>query len=260
MRLAEIIAKIEQVVPLHFQESWDNAGLQIGDIQSEISSVLLSVDVTEAVLDEAIRKQCNLIISHHPLLFSGLKSIGTESMVERCVVKAIRNRIAIYSAHTNVDKWSEGVSRRMADKLGLVQTELLAPSSADGAIGLGFLGYLPEAMEATQFLQQLKTTFQIPTLRYAGDTGKRLRKIAVCGGSGASLLKQVVASGADIFVSADFKHHDFLEATEGVMIADVGHFESEQCTKEIFFEILSKKNSTFALHFSDADVSPIRYL
>lgn len=260
MKIAEIISLLEQAAPLAFQESWDNAGLQVGNADADVSDVMLCVDVTEAVLDEAIAAGCQLVVSHHPLIFHGLKTLRGDSAVERCVMKAVKHDIAVYSAHTNMDNWLQGgVNARIAQKMGLVRCEPLLPAG-DVQAGSGMIGELPQPEDETAFLQRVKETFRVPCLKMTRLLGRPVRKVALCGGAGSFLLPEAVAKGADVFVSADFKYHEFFLAENRIVIADIGHYESEQYTKEIFFELISKKIPTFAIHFSTADGSPVNYL
>lgn len=261
MKIAEIISLLEQAAPLAFQESWDNAGLQVGHVDAEVSDVLLCVDVTEEILDEAIRTGCQLVVSHHPLIFHGLKTLRGDSAVERCVMKAIKHDVAVYSAHTNMDNWLQGgVNARIAGKIGLVHCGPLLPSAAEGQAGSGMIGELPQPEDETAFLQRIKETFRVPCLKMTRLLGKPVRKVALCGGAGSFLLPEALAQGADVFISADFKYHEFFLAENRIVIADIGHYESEQYTKEIFFELISKKIPTFAIHFSMADRSPVHCL
>ena len=252
---------MEQAAPLAFQEAWDNAGLQVGRADAEVSAALLCVDVTEAVLDEAIATGCGLVVSHHPLLFHGLKTLQGKSAVERCVIKAIRHDIAVYRAHTNMDNWLQGgVNARMAQKIGLQGCKPLMPSAMHPEAGAGMVGELPGPEDERAFLERVKDIFRVPCLRTTGLLGKPVHKVALCGGAGSFLLEEALAQEADVFLSADFRYHDFFRAEGRMVIADMGHYESEQYTKEIFFELISKKFPTFALRFSTADGSPIHYL
>lgn len=261
MKLAEIISLLEQSAPLDYQESWDNAGLQVGQPDSEVSDILLCIDVTEQVLDEALESGCQLVVSHHPLIFHGLKTLRGGSSVERCVMKAIKHDIAVYSAHTNMDNWLQGgVNARIARKIGLEHCEPLVPAPGHMQAGSGMIGELPHPEDETSFLLRVKDIFRVPCLKMTRLLGKPVRKVALCGGAGSFLLPQAIDKGADVFVSADFKYHEFFQAESRIVIADIGHYESEQYTKEIFFELISKKIPTFAIHFSKADGSPVNYL
>ena len=362
-KIAELISELEHFAPQFYQESWDNSGLIVGDKTETITSVLLSVDVTESVVEEAIQKKANLIIAHHPIVFKGLKSLTGKNYVERTVIKAIKNDIAIYAMHTNLDVMGKGISYKMAEKLALkkiqtldisnhplkklvvfvpkshhdkvrtaileagaghigkydscsfntegtgtyralegsqpyvgelnkihreeeIRIETIFPehlkgnvinaikathpyeeiaydiytlNQSDKSIGLGKYGELPEPMEELDFLHLLKTKFKLQNLRHSPLLGKKIKHVAVCGGS-CSFLIQKAKQKADIFVTADVKYHEFFDAENKVIIADIGHFESEQFSKEIFYDIISKKFSNFAVHFSEINTNPINYL
>lgn len=364
MRLKEITQFIESVAPLSFQESYDNAGLVIGHPEDEISGALITLDITEEILDEAISKKLNLIIAHHPIIFSGLKKLNGKNYIERCVIKAIRNGIAIYAAHTNLDSVIGGVNSKICDKLGLRNCRILSPMSgmlkklvtfvptADAGkvrnalfeagaghignydscsfnlsgtgsfrgnsqsnpyvgeknqvhfeeetrvelifpknlqsgivrallnshpyeevaydiysleneytqAGIGMIGELSAPMDELEFLRKLKDTFHCPVVRHTRLIGKPVRSIAVCGGSGSSYLRTAIARGADVFISGDFKYHQFFDAENQIVIADIGHYESEQFTKEVFYELLTKKFPKFAVHLSDFSTNPVSYL
>ncbi len=364
MIIQDICTVLEDFAPLALQESYDNAGLQVGKRTTTVNGILLCIDVTEAVVDEAIQHNCNLIISHHPLIFKGLKRLTGDDYVQRCVIKAIQNDIAIYSSHTNMDSVAGGVNGRIAQKIGLTGCRVLSPvteqllklvtfvpvAHADrlrealfaagagqignydscsynnegfgtfrasegcnpfvgkidelhhepeirievvvpaylkarvqqaliathpyeepafdwiplanewGQTGMGMVGRLAEPEDETGFLQRIKTLFQVGTIRHTALRGKTIKTVAVCGGSGASLLNSAIRAKADIFVSADFKYHDFFGAENRIVVADIGHYESEQFTKEIFFEQIQKKLPTFAVRFAECNTNPVNYL
>jgi dinuclear metal center YbgI/SA1388 family protein len=364
MKLKEITDYIESYAPLAYQESYDNAGLICGNYDMEISSALICLDSTEAVLDEAIEKGCNLVIAHHPIVFSGLKKFNGKNYVERVIIKAIKNDIAIYAAHTNLDNVYNGVNFKIAEKLGLKNRRILAPqkeklkklitfcpeadadtvrnamfSAGAGSIGnydecsfnaigtgtfragegsnpyvgepgkqhqeketkievvylsylesglinalkmahpyeepaydlisltnenkmtgSGLVGELETEMTEMEFLQNLKKEMKTPCIRYTSLRNKKIKTVAVCGGSGSFLLKNAIKENADIFITGDYKYHQFFDAENLIVIADIGHYESEQFTSELFYEILKKKFSTFALHLSKINTNPINYL
>lgn len=262
MKVNDITHLIEAHAPLHYQESYDNCGMQVGDPEMEVSGVLITLDVTETVIDEAIRKGCNLIIAHHPLIFHGPKKICGRNYVERCIIKAIKNDIAIYASHTCMDKAANGVSAKMAEKLGVSIDSPLEIEKVNGEeIGLGVIGHLPQPEEARQFLLRVKETFQVGSVRHTAFTeGKSVKKIALCGGSSAEFIDNAIKAQADVFVTADVKYHQFFDVEERIIVADIGHFESEQFTKEIFFEIISKINPKFAVYISESKTNPINYL
>ncbi|MBQ9436611.1 MAG: Nif3-like dinuclear metal center hexameric protein [Bacteroidales bacterium] len=261
MKTKEIFAAIEEVAPLRFQESYDNAGIQVGDADAEVRGVLLCTDVTNAVLDEAIATCSNLVISHHPLIFHGLKKIAGRTAVERMVAKAIRHGITVYSAHTNMDNTpSDGVSFKMAEKLGLAQVELLdAHSDGEQAYGSGVVGGIAP-VRAGKLLERVKALFGVQAVRYSGDADTVVTRVALCGGAGAFLIDKAIEAKAHIFLTGDMKYHDFQGHEHEIVLADMGHYESEQFTKEIFFDIIQKKNPTFAVAFAKQERNPINYI
>jgi dinuclear metal center YbgI/SA1388 family protein len=364
MQLKEITQYIESVAPLAFQESYDNAGLIIGKSDDEISGILIALDITEEILDEAISKKLNLIVAHHPIIFGGIKKLNGRNYIERCVAKAIKNDIDIYAAHTNLDSVFGGVNSKICEKLNLQNCRILAPMSdilkklvtfvptADaekvrkalfdaGAghignydscsfnlsgtgsfrgndrtnpyvgeknqlhleeetrietifpkhiqskiiqvllnahpyeevaydiypldnnfqqAGVGMIGELEIPTDEMKFLISLKKTFGCKVIKHTHLLGKQIRRVAVCGGSGSTYLNQAKAMKADIFISGDFKYHQFFDAEQQILIADIGHFESEQFTKEVFYELLTKKFPKFAVHLSEINTNPVSYL
>jgi len=364
MNVKSICELIEEVAPLSLQESYDNAGLLVGDPQIEVNSVLISIDITEDVIEEAIHKKCNLIVSHHPLIFNGLKRLTGQNEVQRCVAKAIKNDISIYAAHTNLDNVLNGVSGKMAEKIGLKNIQILQPKengllklityvpslysdkirkvlfeagagqignydscsfNAEGVgtfrakenaqpfvgkidelhsepetrievvlpvylkdrvlesllkihpyeepafdfiplqnawnqVGTGVTGELPNPEDELTFLNRIKIIFNISSIRHTNLLGKKIKRVALCGGSGSGFLPDAIQANADVFITGDFKYHEFFEAQKRILIADIGHFESEQFTKDIFFEIITKKMPTFAVQISDSKTNPINYL
>ena len=364
MTTKELCKIIEAEAPLSYQEHYDNSGLQTGYPETEVTGVLITIDVTERIINEAIQKRCNFILTHHPLIFGGIKTLTGNNMVQRCVMQAIQNNIAIYACHTNLDKMKNGVSARMAKKLNLQHCRILSPEknrllklvtfvpgqhaesvrqalfaagagtigeydccsfnsqgegtfrAAEGAhpyvgetgkihiepeirievilkkelknqvisvlleshpyeepaydlyelensfanAGLGIVGELEQPEDELAFLKKIKEVFDAKCIRHTGLLNRKIRKVALCGGSGSEFLSAAVAQNADVYISADFKYHQFFDAEKRIIIADIGHFESEQFTKEIFFEILSKKTPTFAIYFSDYNTNPINYL
>ncbi len=364
MKIKEIVSTLEDYAPLSMQESYDNSGLIAGSDDDQVNSVLLSVDVTEKVIDEAVRRDAGLVISHHPLVFSPLKRITNRSRVERLLMKALRNNIALYAAHTNFDNAARGVNEFICRKLGLKDLQIVSPAAqklrklvvfvpsdhADsvrkaifgagagqigeydqcsfnlqgegtfrpsdeaspftgekgqmhtereirvetiypfyieekvlgamfeshpyeevaydiypvenkfGEWGMGMTGRMEEPSEEMEFLKTLKEVFSSPVIKHTGLLGGKVEKVAVCGGSGSTLLENAISVGADVFVSADFKYHQFFDADGRIVIADVGHFESEQFTVELFYDILTKKFPKFAVYQTEVNTNPINYL
>jgi len=364
MKLKEITSYLEIIAPLSYQEDYDNSGLIVGEPDTEITSALISLDCTEAVVDDAIRKGCNLIISHHPIVFKGLKKFNNKNYVERVVIKAIQNNIALYAIHTNFDHVLTGVNAKICEKLGIKDVTILSPKpgllkklvtfcplshvdevrnalfaagagdignysecsfNAEGfgtfkpgsntsafvgekgirhqepelkietvypayaerkvinallrvhpyeevaydmylltnsyqEVGAGMIGLLEEEMNELSFLKLVKEKLHAKVIRHTALRDKKVKRVAVCGGSGGFLLNKAIAAGADVFITADYKYHEFFDAEGKIIIADVGHFESEQFTQELLFEIIQKKFSNFALHLTEVNTNPINYL
>lgn len=364
MKLKELTSYLDTSIPLSFQEGYDNSGLQVGLPDREIRSALVTLDVTEEIIDEALKSGCDLIVSHHPVIFQGIKRLSGRSSSERILLKAIKQDVAIYSAHTNLDVVSGGVSRRMAEKLKLNNIKVLAPlkgkliklvtfipgssldkvrdavfSAGAGVIGnydscgftvtgsgsfrgnehtnpyvgekgkmhfenevrfetilfahlkdqvlkalvdahpyeevaydlyplenmnadagYGCTGVLAEPLEADDFLRLVSEVFNAKGIRYSGHLSQKIGKVAMCGGSGGSLLKDAEYSGADAWVTADIKYHSFFEAGVKMLIVDIGHYESEKFAMEILSELIIKKFPKFAVRFSEINTNPIKYL
>jgi dinuclear metal center YbgI/SA1388 family protein len=363
MKLKELCSYLDTAVPLSFQEDYDNCGLQVGSPEAEISSILVTIDVTEEVLAEAVQHKCDIVLSHHPLIFRGIKSLTGRSYVERIIHNAIKNDVAIYSSHTNLDIFKDGVSRKMAEKLGLEEINVLSPSentllklvtyvpeshfekvrnkifeagageignydkcgfsvpgtgsfrandkanpfvgergklhfeneirfetilysnirdkvtkallethpyeevaydfyaleNKNADIGLGCVGKLPDPVPEMEFLKIVSTVFDARGLRYSKLTGKSVRKVAVCGGSGVSLLNHAMSSGADVFLTADIKYHDFFNTENRILLIDAGHYETEKFSTEILKDLIIKKFPKFAVRFSETNTNPINY-
>lgn len=362
MKIKEVTSYLEELAPLNYQEDYDNSGLIIGDSQAELKGVLVTLDVTEEVIQEAIAKGCNLVIAHHPLIFKGLKKLNGKNYVERSVIFAIKNDIAIYAIHTNLDNVVNGVNFKIAEKIGLSDVKILrkkkdtllkltvfVPREASdkllsslyeaGAgnignyndcsfksegigsfrpsqeanpvigqrgnleqvqehrievilpvnlkakvlhamysahpyeevayylqelenenqeVGSGAVGLLPSEMTEMEFLAHLKGNMNLDVIKFT-SAGKTIKKVAVCGGVGSFLLGDAKGAGADAFVTADYKYHEFFDAEGDIMIADIGHFESEVFTKDLLVEILSNKFTNFAPHLSEVNTNPVNY-
>ena len=363
MKIKEITNYLESVAPLHYQESYDNAGLLVGDANREIDTALITLDCTEEVVEEAIENNCNLIIAHHPIIFSGLKKITGQNYVERTIIKAIKNDIAIYAIHTNLDNIKTGVSAKIAEILGVENCKILSPKkdllrqlavycpvsdtekvkealfqagagdignydecsfSAKGEgtfranegcdphignigerhtekeekievifpkykentiisslkqehpyeqvayqiyildniyenVGAGIVGELAQKVDTNRFLEMLKTKIQTDCIRHTKLVKNQIKRVAICGGSGSFLLSNAICEKADIFITADFKYHEFFDGENDIIIADIGHFESEQFTKDLIYDLLSKKFSKFAVRLSKVNTNPINY-
>jgi len=363
INLKEITDTLERIAPLSYQESYDNAGLITGHPDMTITGALICLDSTEEVITEAIRKNCNLVIAHHPIVFSGLKKINGKNYVERTVISSIKNDIAIYAIHTNLDNVRSGVNARICNRLGLQHTRILDPKhqllcklvtfvpekhaeklraalfeAGGGSIGnydscsfningtgtfrgneqsnpfagkkgtlheeketrveiiyekhrerailaamlnnhpyeeaaydcyalqnsnpeagSGMIGELEIPMEETAFLEHLKTTMLTGCIRHTRLRNKKVKTVAVAGGAGSFLLQQAIRGGADFFVTADYKYHQFFDADNHLVIADIGHYESEQFTKDLIADFLKEKFPTFAVHLSEINTNPIKY-
>lgn len=259
---------LDSIAPPVYQESYDNVGLLVGNPDDEVKGVLICLDSTEAVVEEALAKSCNIVVAHHPIIFKGLKRLTGHNYVERTVLKAIKNDVAIYAIHTNLDNmYYRGVNAKIAEVLGLTGTRLLAPKqvqsngdNADPAIGAGMIGQLPQPMQEEAFLQYLKKIMKAGCVKHTALRGKSIHSVAVCGGSGAFLLPDAIARQADVFVTSDMKYHEFFDADGKIVIADIGHFESEQFTIELLSEIISEKFANFAVHCAEVITNPVQYL
>ncbi len=363
MKIKELLTYLEEICPLNYQESYDNCGLQMGDTEKNVTGVLLCLDCTEDVLKEAQKLKYNLVIAHHPVIFSPIKKLTGRTYSERTVIYAIKNDICIYAMHTNLDNIQTGVNHKIAEKIGLKNLSILAPRKgilrklatfcptnsatkvrealfAAGAgrignydecsfntegigtfragenanphvgaknqqhhekeekieviypshiekkllqallkahpyeevaydiyplenshpqVGSGMVGELNEPMNEKDFFASLKKNMKLSSIRYTPFTGKKVKKVAVCGGSGAFLLPNALSAGADAFVTADFKYHQFFDAEGHILIADIGHYESEQFTPEIVYKLIKEKFTTFAAQISKTSTNPVNY-
>ncbi len=278
MQLRELTGYLESIAPLALQESYDNAGLLVGDPSTTIEAVLVCLDVTEAVVDEAQRRGCNVIVAHHPIIFRGLKSLTGSNYVERVVIKAIRAEVAIYAIHTNLDHvFHQGVNARFASRLGLENTRILdprpglshaAPSSAAPAtatgegrveVGSGMIGDLPAPMPESAFIDFVKERMQTDCVRHTAFRSRPVQRVALCGGAGSFLIGKARSAGADAYVTADVKYHEFFDADGEILLADIGHYESEQFTIHALQECISNKFSNFAAFTTEVRTNPIHY-
>lgn len=260
LKVKDIAAVIEDFAPKSLQESYDNTGLQVGDPDMEVSAVLLCLDITEEVLTEAIERHCNLIVTHHPLLFKGLKEVTGRTSTERIVIRAIRENIAIYSAHTNLDSAWEGVSHEIAHILRLRSLKVLEPKEDNPKAGLGVIGDI-QPLPKLEFLRKIKDAFKVKCLRYSSQSPQLVvRKVAICGGAGASLIRAAISEGADLIVTGDVKYHDFATYGLDIIIADIGHYESELCTKEIFSRIIRGVYPDCVTYFAESETNPVKYM
>jgi dinuclear metal center YbgI/SA1388 family protein len=265
MKVEELINYLHEIAPNNYQEDYDNSGHLVGNDQDEITSVLVSLDVTEKVLDEAIDLGANLIVSHHPIIFGGLKRLTGQNYVQRIVQKAIKHDLNLFSIHTNLDNvLHNGVNGYIAKILNLKNVNILRPKvefhSDSVPIGSGIIGQLDNPVTEMEFLSHLKSKMQTKCIKYTQLLNKNIQKVAICGGSGRFLLNDAIYQDADIFISSDFKYHEFFDADNQIVIADIGHFESEQFTIKMLHEILTNKFNNFATRYTKVNTNPVNYL
>ena len=260
-KVSEIVGCITEIAPLKWQESWDNAGLLVGDAGMLVDKALVTLDVTEAVIDEAIENDFHLVISHHPVIYRPLKHLLPENTIERTIIKAVKNDIAIACMHTNLDNSYLGVSKWLAEKIGLRNLEILEPMNVDDDIvtGGGMVGELENELDERDFLALVKKNLNAKALRHSDFLNKKIKKVAVCGGSGFFLLDNAKRCKADAYVTADIKYHDFFEADGQLLLVDAGHYETEQFTKELIADVILKKFCNFAVSISNVKTNSINY-
>lgn len=265
MKIKDIICALERFAPLPLQESYDNAGLQCGLTTAEVSGALLCLDVTEGVLQEAIDLGCNLVVSHHPLLFHGLKVVSDATLVERCIRLAVQNDICIYSAHTNLDNAEDGVNYKIAEKLGLIDVQLLCPRTVTVGprtvrCGSGVIGYLPAAEDALAFLQRVKQAFGVEALQHNQLLERPIQCVAICGGAGDFLLPDAIRAEADAFITGEMHYHLWFGHEQQVQIAVLGHYESEQYTREILESVIAECAPLLPVYHTTECTNPIHIL
>jgi len=252
MKAIDLVRPIEEMAPLYEQEKWDNCGFCIGDPQREVSKALIALDCTEDVVDEAIECGADIIITHHPLIFGGVKKISPQNQLGRIIYKAVGNNIAVYAAHTNMDKAAGGVSAVMAERLHLNGCEPLTPDS------FGIVGTMQESMGVEEFLGKIKKAFGVDVVRCSALLDEKISKVAVCGGSGKSFIADAMEKGAQVYVTGDITYHEFY-AEKGFMLVDIGHYSSEYGIVDVFANILSKNFPKFAVSISKRNNNPIYY-
>ena len=261
MKIKEVLSALERFAPLPLQESWDNAGLQVGLTETEVSGALLCLDVNEKIVDEAIRKGCNVVVSHHPLLFRGLKTISDLTDVQRTVMKAIQKGICVISMHTNMDNAKGGVNYKIAEKLGLRDVQFLAPKTVDGVeSGSGVIGELPEAQASDDFVLAVKKAFGVECAMCNELLRRPVRKVALCGGAGDFLLDEALKAGADAFITGEMHYHQYFGYEQQIQICVIGHYQSEQYTAEIFRDIIEKECPGVKTYIAETCTNPILYL
>ena len=266
MKIKEVLRALERFAPLPLQEDYDNAGLQVGLTEADVSGALLCLDVTETIVDEALRRGCNLIVAHHPLIFRRLSCVSDGDYVQRTVYKAIREGICIAAMHTNLDNARGGVNWKIAEKLGMERLSLLGEEhsyhneSGDYSYGSGVVGELPKAMTAVNFIQTLKETFGVKCVQANQLLSRMIRRVALCGGAGSFLLRDAIAAGADAFVTGEMSYHEFFGHEQQIQICSIGHYQSEQYTPELLAEILAKSCPGVKTLIAETHTNPIIYV
>ena len=260
MIVKDIMDCITEIAPLQWQEHYDNAGLQVGDLHAVTTKALIALDLTEELVDEAVAKSCDLIISHHPLIFRGIKQLSPETYIGRAVIKAVKHDIAIISMHTNLDNSYLGVSRVLAERLGLKNLKLLQPSAAAPDLcGAGMVGEFEMPMEEDAFLDRVADCIGSPCLRHSALTGRPITKVGLCGGSGSPFMEDALAHHVDAYLTADIKYHDFFVPEGAYLLVDGGHFETEQFTKLLIKDLIQKKFPTFAAEIAVTNTNAVHY-
>lgn len=262
MKIEEVVKALERFAPLPLQEDYDNAGLQTGLTGAEVSGALLCLDVTEAIVDEAVRKGCNLIVSHHPLIFHKLRRVTDEDMVQRTVRKAIKNDVTIVAMHTNMDAARGGVNYKIAEKLGLGGLSFFGKTAtADGVEGgEGVIGELPEGMGADALVALLKERFRVECVMCNELLRRPIRRVALCGGAGDFLLDEAIKRGADAFITGEMHYHQYFGHEQQIQICVIGHYQSEQFTPEIFRQVIAEACPGVKTCITETNTNPIIYL
>ena len=260
VKIKEVTKALERFAPLPLQESWDNAGLQVGLTEAEVSGALLCLDVTCQIVDEAIQKGCNLIVSHHPLIFRKLARLTGEDYVQQAVMKAIANGIVIMSMHTNMDNAQGGVNFKIAEKMGLHNVRFMSAKTIDGVeCGSGVIGEFEEPIAADDFIILLKKAFCVECVEANQLLRRPIKKVAMCGGSGSFLLDEAVDAGADAFLTGEMHYHEYFGREQQIQIAVIGHYQSEQYTSEIFRDIIERECQGVKCFIAETCTNPIMY-
>lgn len=261
MKISQVVSALEQFAPLPLQEDWDNAGLQVGLTETEASGALLCLDVNEAIIDETLEMGFNLIVSHHPLIFRGLKQVADANFVQRCVMKAIRNNITIVSMHTNMDNARGGVNFKIAEKLGLVDVDFFVRKQVGNIEGgSGVMGSLPTPLAAGLFIEEVKRAFNVECAQCTQLLERPIRKVAICGGAGDFLLGEAVRQGADAFLTGEMHYHQYFDMAPKVQVCVIGHYQSEQFTPEIFKSIIESAAPGLPTAIANTNTNPIIYV
>lgn len=257
MKVRDIISAIERVAPLRLQDEWDNSGLQVGFMDNGVSRVLVCLDVTEAIVSEAAEHGCQMIVSHHPLLFKALSQVSDVTYQQRCVVKALAGGIAVYSAHTSLDNAPGGVNHKIAELIGLQDLQWLLPKDGEDA-GSGLVGTLPAPERDCDFLRRIKGIFGVECLRHSECSGRQIKTVALCGGAGGFLMRDAVRKGADCFITGEFHYHDYFW-NDGMLLAELGHYQSEQYTIDLLAELLEAAFPALEVLKTSINTNPTRY-
>lgn len=262
IKVADVIGALEAFAPLSLQETWDNTGLQVGHRDAPVSGVLTVVDVTPERVDEAVAAGVNMIVSHHPLIFKGLRSLTDDNQVQRAVEKALKNDIAVYSSHTALDNAENGVSYEMAARLGARVVAPLVPLAPAATTGCGVVAQLPRAVTPRQFIDTVKEVFGNTTVRCTDPALCRheVSRIALCGGAGGGFIDNAVAAGADAYVTGDIRYHDFVDNAARILLVDCGHFETEALTRDIFARVLKAAFPDLRIEKSKQENNQVKYI
>lgn len=260
MTIQEICTLLETWAAPIAAESYDNVGLLVGFPQQEVTGILINLDVTEALIEEAKALGANMIVTHHPIWFMPRKKLNGEDYVSRIIMSAIKHDIALYAIHTNLDNVRTGVNRKICEKIGLESVSFLQEKkSIIPELGSGMIGYLSQSFSKESFLQHVKDRFQCGSIRYSDAPLNHIHKVAVCGGAGSFLISQAMAQGADALVTADITYHKFFDNENKLILLDIGHYESEQFTSELIYNYISEKMPNFALYLSKVCTNPVKY-
>ena len=260
MTIAEIIKVVTDFAPLSIQESWDNSGVQVGATVGQCTGTLLCVDCTPGIIAEAVAKGCNLVIAHHPLLFRGLKRISPgDNVVQQTVIDAIRAGVTVFSSHTALDSAPDGISWQMAKMLGAKVAGVLSPG-ADENTGLGVTAEFPEPISAQKLVAKIKSAFGSDVVRCSQVPDTAISRIGMCGGSGGEFIPMAIEAGCQAYLTSDTRYHDFVDYGKRIFLTDIGHFESEACAKQIFYNVISEFFPNFAVYKSESERNSIIYL
>ena len=265
MKLKQLVTYLEEVAPLRYQEQYDNSGLIVGDLDMDLTGALISLDATPEVIAEAVERKCNVVVSHHPIVFKGIKKFDPTYYVHQSVITAIKHDVAIYAIHTNLDNvLQNGVNQKIAEKLGLVDIGVLkahpqAHLETRYDLGSGALGTLTTALSPETFIEHVKTSMGLQVIRHTKKLKQMVKTVAVCGGSGSFLLSSAKEASAQDFITADYKYHEFFDTNDEIMIMDIGHYESEYYTIELLHSLISQKFHNFAAHCTKAITNPVFY-